>query len=78
MMTLEAQTKLIDELIAENPDATIKDYLKLIGRVKNRMVSLLVFESSMNVLEKQRRKPDKDVRKYYKNFHINIHRGKNC
>jgi hypothetical protein len=25
-MTLEAQTKIIDELIAENPDATIKDY----------------------------------------------------
>jgi hypothetical protein len=70
-MTLEAQSLLIDGLILENPDATIKDYLRVIGRVKNRMVSLLVFESTMNVMEKQKRKPGKDARKYYQSFHIN-------
>jgi hypothetical protein len=28
-MTLETQTKLIDEMVAENPESTIKDFLKL-------------------------------------------------
>lgn len=32
-MTLEDQTKLINDLIKENPDSTIKDFLELVMEV---------------------------------------------
>jgi hypothetical protein len=32
-MTLEEQTKLIEDLIKENPDSTIKDFLELVKEI---------------------------------------------
>jgi hypothetical protein len=33
-MTLEAKDKLIDDLIKENPDSTIKDYLEVVKEIE--------------------------------------------
>lgn len=34
-MTLEAKNKLINDLIRENPDSTIKDYLEVIKELES-------------------------------------------
>lgn len=47
-MTLEDQTKLIEDLIKENPDSTIKDFLELVNEIDGisetaRMVKLKTY-----------------------------------
>jgi hypothetical protein len=38
-MTLSARIKLIDDMVRENPDATIKDYLELVRELDTISIS---------------------------------------
>lgn len=67
-MTLTQKIQLIDDLIAENPDVMIKDYWKAVQGESNKMLTLLIFESSMN--QKAKRNVSGEIKKYYQTFHI--------
>lgn len=66
-MTLDQKIQLIDVLIRENPDVTIKDYWKAINGESNKMLTMLIFNSLMN--REKKRKLSKDW-KYQQAFHI--------
>ena len=47
MIVLEWRQKIVDELIRENPDATIKDFVQLIEeleRIKSSFTTISVFD----------------------------------
>lgn len=54
-MTLEDQTKLIDELIVENPDATIKEFVNLMKDTrKGRAILVRLAQIKLNRICEER------------------------
>lgn len=65
-MTLADRIKLIDDMIRENPDVTIKDYIELVGEV--RKIASAPIEV-VAILEKKikKYKINPTEKKYYQN-----------
>lgn len=79
-MTLCERTKLIDDMIRENPDATIKDYFELMGEVnkieratliKPPIAVLKEKEKERGIVRPRKKKPYGDA-KYLNNYRIHF------
>ena len=71
-MTLEQKISLVDVLISENPDATIKDYLELIGEYPYLDQATDVPQSVPDLPPLPRPRIDKVMRKYYHTARIRL------
>lgn len=68
-MTLQRKIELVDVLITENPDATIKDYLELIGELPYLDEATDVPEIVPTV---PKLRNEKVIRKYYQPARIRL------
>lgn len=78
-MTLIEEQKLIDDMIKENPDTTIKDFLELKSEITGIEKSVPVIRYTppepppiVKVRGPGKRKPDKATRKYYYTGRLHI------
>lgn len=75
-MTLCERIKLVDDMIRENPDSTIKDYMELMGELV-KIERATIINPPIVVLKQMERKPRKErdsktIRKYHSVFRPNI------
>jgi hypothetical protein len=79
-MTLSARIKLIDDMVRENPDTTIKDYLELVRDIKeiraaaNDEEIIVPVISNPLRLPRKKRSPNKVSGKYTQTYKLNFGR----
>lgn len=70
MMTIDQQNLIIDAIISDNPDATIKDYLEFLAEI--RPAEQVVEPPLVVPIIKPGRKPSRAIRKYYQTYHLRL------
>lgn len=73
-MTLCEKIRLIDDMVRENPDATIKDYMELMGDL-NKIERATSMQPPLVILKQKKprkRKPNTINAKYLNNYRVHF------
>jgi hypothetical protein len=75
-MTLTARIKLINDMVRENPDTTIRDYLELVKEMKGirKAANQVIVPVIVNPLPPKKRSVKRESGKYLQTYKLNFGR----